>query len=225
MAIPRFVEELENSSGMKLQLKINDNHSTMLSVKWEPDCTKVSLHRMFLQAPRNVMDSLACYLKREDEMISSSIKSFIEENVQKLDYSHLLDKKKMYTQGNLYNLQKIYDDLNEEYFHGKLKLSITWFGKRYQRNKTRVTFGLYHESLKLIKIHYMLDSPSFPEYLIYYIVYHEMLHHVCPSYYDKEGLHRIHSKEFKQKEELFKHYQLAQDWIRKNGINLFAETD
>lgn len=225
MASPRFVQKLENSSGMKLQLKINDNHSTMLSVKWEPHYTKVSLHRMFLQAPPKIMNSLACYLKREDEMISPAIKSFIEENVQKLDYSHLLDKKKMYTQGNIYNLQKIYEDLNEEYFAGKLKLSITWFGKKNQRNRKQITFGLYHESLKLIKIHCMLDSPSFPEYLVYYIVYHEMVHHVCPSYYDQEGVHRIHSKEFKQKEELFRHYHLAQEWIKKNGINLFAVLD
>ena len=39
-----FQERLENSVGSKLRLKINDNRSTMLSVKWDPDCTKVSLH-------------------------------------------------------------------------------------------------------------------------------------------------------------------------------------
>lgn len=224
MAMPGFQQELENSSGLRLKLKINDNRSTMLSVKWEPDCTKVSLHRMFLQAPQNVMDALACYLKQEDKIIAPKIRSFIEENIQKMDYSHLLDRKKIHSQGNVYNLQKIYDDLNREYFHGKLNLTITWFGKpSHPRNRNRITFGLFYASLKLIKINRMLDSPSFPEYLLYYIVYHEMVHHICPSYFDEEGIHRIHSREFIQQEKKFRYYHLAQSWIKENYSSLFAD--
>ncbi len=92
-----FQEQLENSAGMKLHLKINDNRSTMLSVKWEPDCTKVSLHRMFLQAPQNVMQALACYLRGEHKNISPSIKAYIEDNLQKLDYSYQRDLSNLQT--------------------------------------------------------------------------------------------------------------------------------
>ena len=67
----------------------------------------------------------------------------------------------------------------------------------------------------------MLDSPSFPDYLVSYVVYHEMVHNVCPSYFDENGFHQIHSKEFKKKEEEFRYYDLAQDWIKKNRENLF----
>ena len=31
----------------------------MLSVKWEPSCTRLSLHKFFLKAPKNVMEGLA----------------------------------------------------------------------------------------------------------------------------------------------------------------------
>ena len=78
-------KQLEDSSGIKLKLRINDNRSTMLSVKWEPDGAKVSLHRIFLDAPRNVMDALACYLKREDRIIAPTVKAFIEDRLKKLD--------------------------------------------------------------------------------------------------------------------------------------------
>jgi hypothetical protein len=225
MALTILQKKLESSSGLKLKLTINDNRSTMLSVKWEPDCTKVSLHRIFLQAPKNVMEALACYLRREDKIIAPSVKAFIEANLQKLDYSHLLDRKKLCSQGSVYNLQKIYNGLNEEYFQGKLNLLITWFGKPMQRNRSRVTFGLYYDPLRLIKINRLLDHPSFPDYLISYVIYHEMLHHVCPAYFDDKGQHHIHSKEFKEKEVKFRYYDLAQNWIKEHQTYFFAELD
>ena len=221
MALLSLQEELESIAGKKLKVKINDNRSTMLSVKWEPDCTKVSLHRMFLNAPQNIMEELACYLRQESQIISPSVRAFIEDNLKKLDYSHTLNRGKLYQQGNVYNLQNIYNEINHEYFRGKLNLFITWFGKPNQRNRSRVTFGLYHDPLRLIKIHRILDTPSFPDYFISYVIYHEMLHHVCPAYVDEKGLNRVHSKEFKEKETLFRHFDLAQAWIKEHQAFLF----
>lgn len=222
-SITLFQEELEEDLGKKLELKINDNRSTMLSVKWEPDRTKVSLHRMFLKAPQNIMDALACYIRQEDESIHPKVKDFIEKGVHKLDYSKEIDQKKLYHIGHVYNLKKIYDDINREYFNGRLQLSITWFGKSLQKNKKRVTFGLYHDAMKLIKIHRMLDSPNFPDYFVAYVVYHEMVHHVCPAYVDEKGISRIHSKEFKEMESKFKYFHLAEKWIQENQGNFFWE--
>lgn len=223
MAASTFQEQVENLSGVKLKLKINDNRSTMLSVRWEPDYTKVSLHRMFLQAPQNVMQSLACYIRREHKIISRDIKVFIENGLKELDYSHTVDKSKLCNQGNYYNLKELFDEINKEYFNEKLDLFITWFGKPSQRNKSRVTFGLYHDQLKLIKINRFLDNPSIPKYVISYVIFHEMLHHVCPSYVDEKGLHRVHNKEFKTQEVCYKHYDLAQKWIKKHKVNLFTK--
>lgn len=214
-------KDLELRSGLKLKLKINNNRSTMLSVKWLPDCTQVSLHRMFLQAPKNVMEALACYLRRKNQPIAPSVRAFIEDNLKVLDYSHVLDRSKLYSQGNVYNLKQIYDELNEEYYDSKLNLSITWFGKPWQKPRTRLTFGLYHDSLRLIKINRLLDSPSFPDYLVKYVVFHEMVHHVCPAYMGENGYQHIHSKEFKAEEARFRHIALAERWIKENQANFF----
>ncbi len=214
-------KKLENRAGIKLDLKINDNRSTMLSVKWGVKSAQVSLHRMFLDAPKNIMDSLACYLRKEEKVISPSIRVFIEQNLKKIDYSHQLKASSLYTQGNVYNLQEIYDALNRQYFGNQLKLGITWFGKVAQRRKSRVTFGLYCSVLKLIKINRLLDTPSLPEYVISYIMYHEMLHHVCPSYSGENGHYYVHTKEFKAREKLYHHYALAQRWIKDNNKSFF----
>lgn len=216
-----FQERLENSSGRKLKLKINDNRSTMLSVKWEPDGAKVSLHRIFLEAPKNVMDALACYLRQEETIIGPTVKAFIEDNLKNLDYSHQLDRSKMYSQGHVYNLLKVYNDLNREYFNDKINLHITWFGKAIQKGSSRVVFGLYYDQSRLIKINRLLDSPSFPDYFVSYVVYHEMLHHVCPSYFDHKGQNQIHTKEFKAREVEYQHYDLAQTWIKENQASFF----
>lgn len=214
-------EALEFHSGKRIQLKINDNHSTMLSVKWESHCTKVSLHRMFLQAPQNIMEALACYIKKKNEKISPNIKSFIDDNVKKLDYSHLIDPTHLSIEGKIYHLEHIFKDVNDEYFSGTLPLRITWFGHPDQRNRSKITFGLYFDPLKLIKVHRMLDNTFFPEYLVRFVVYHEMLHYVCPAYRDLSGIQRIHSKEFKMKEREFKQYHCVQKWLKENRKCLF----
>lgn len=221
ISLASFQQEIELQSRKKLDLKINDNCSTMLSVKWEPDRTKVSMHRIFLQAPQNVMDALSCYILQEHKLMAPTIRAFIEEKVRTLDYSHTLNLSKLYTQGNVYNLQKIYDRVNDEYFCGKIDLKMTWFGKPSQRNRSRFTFGLYVDTLKLIKIHTCLDSPAVPDYFISYVVYHEMLHHVYPAYIDEEGIRRVHGEQFKEKEKEFRYYALAKDWLQEHREHLF----
>lgn len=215
-----FFQSLERK-GIKLQLKINDNRQTMLSVKWEPHQTKVSLHRMFLSAPQNVMQALACYIKREHKTIAPEIKAFIEARRSKLDYSHAVDTNKLQTKGRVYDLEAIYNRLNSHYFNDSLQLLITWFGNSSLKHRSHCSLGLYYDILKLVKIHRFLDNNSVPEYVVEFIIFHEMLHAVCPAYIDERGVHRIHSEEFKEREESFYCYKEATDWIRKHQIHFF----
>ena len=46
-----------------INLKINQNHSTMLSVRSEKKAVRVSLHQMFLKAPEPVVDALSRFIK------------------------------------------------------------------------------------------------------------------------------------------------------------------
>lgn len=224
MALLELKKQLEKGNKNRIALKINDNRSTMLSVRWDPKekYTHVSVHRMFLDAPRNIMEKLACYVRQEQKDISHEVRAYIETRLQTLDYSHELDAKRLYTQGIVYNLQSIYDQLNREYFEGALNLRLTWYGRLSKKSRKQVTFGLYHHPLKLIKVHRLLDTPFFPDYVVQYVVYHEMLHHISPSYFDEKGQHHIHSKEFKQLEERFAYYDLAQSWIKAHTDHLFS---
>lgn len=228
MSLGMLQREIEVAVKKKLKLKINNNRSTMLSVKWEPDCTKVSLHRMFLEAPKNIMTDLACHIQKENSDVSPNVRAFIQEKLRALDFSDSLIKEDLVTQGEFYDLQEIYAALNKEYFNHEVDLLITWYGKLYPSNKSKVTFGLYQEQLRLIKIHRMMDRshrfirrPFFPDFFVSYVVFHEMLHHVCPCYIDHNGRTSIHTKEFKRREREFKDYEKAKAWMERNRDHFF----
>lgn len=221
MSILTLQREIEETVKKKVKLRINDNRSTMVSVKWEPDCTRVSMHRMFLEAPKNIMDALACHIQTENSNLCPSVKAFIEEKLTTFDYSSKLNENNLCTKGQVYDLQALYDEVNEKYFDGELGLKITWYGRKQRGRRAQVTFGLYQEATKLVKIHRMMDSTFFPEYFVKFVIYHEMLHHVCRSYYDDKGNHRVHTDEFKKREQEFEHFELANLWMNKNYNNFF----
>lgn len=221
MTLSAFQQQIELSSGKKLKLTINDNRSTMLSVKWEPDCTKVSLHRIFLNAPENVMQSLACYIDKRQKSVAPPVKAFISEKIKGMDYSRTIPRNRLEHQGEVYNLLDIYNKLNREYFDDRLNLNITWFGSRTNRNKNQITFGLYCDTMKLIKISRLLDTQKFPDYIITFIIYHEMLHHAFPPYVNAKGLNSVHHSEFKSRETEFKEFRRAKSWFKAHQSALF----
>lgn len=218
--LTEFKKDLELSLKNRVNLRINDNRSTMLSVKWERGCTNVSMHRFFLDAPKNIMDELACYIKKEHKCLAPTLKSFIENCVNSLDYTHELSMSHLVSRGVVHHLNLMMEEVNQQYFQGRLNLNITWFNHQQKRNRSQFTFGLYHHLLRLIKINRCLDRPDVPKYLISYVIYHEMLHHVYPSYCDSKGRRKVHHQEFKSMERQFHDYDKAVAWIEENRERL-----
>src|SRR5581483_5827382 len=194
---------------------------TMVSVKWEPHRTKVSLHRMFQSAPDHVMQALGSYIRKEDKSISSEIREFIDKNLSRFDYSHLINTEELKDKGAVYDLKAIYDKINKMYFKSSLDLRITFFGNGSHKKRTRCTLGLYYDTLKLIKIHRLLDDYMIPEYVVEFVVFHEMLHAICPASIDEKGMYRVHGAQFKKLEERFYAYDKATEWLKKNQANFF----
>ncbi len=215
------LQELQNLVGKKLAIRINDNRSTMVSVKWEPDMTRVSLHRMFLSAPFDIRYALAKYLKGDDKQLAPSVKAYIEESMPLMDYAKRLDLSSLAPFGTVYDLKDIYFELNEEYFDSKLALHITWFGNHVPTNRRKCSLGLFLSPCKLIKIHRLLDHVHIPPFVLHFVVYHEMLHAVCPIKIDERGYAKIHSAEFRKKEVEFREYAKAQQWLKANQDNFF----
>lgn len=122
----------------------------------------------------------------------------------------------LYPIGMTYNLLEIFDHINAEYFDKKLSLPITWFGNPLREAKSKRTLGSYHFDTGLIRIHRLLDHPYFPPYFISYIVYHEMLHSVCPPLKRRRKGRRVHHSRFEEMEKAFSDYHLATEWEKKH---------
>lgn len=220
-----FKKRLSKYLNIELDLVINENRCTMLNLlEKKRDWARLSVHKMFLDAPDPVISAIAHYVRgtRKDKQSQNLVlRGFIQQNLPRFDYSHLLDKKKLASIGKIYDLKEIYHQVNKTYFANQLDLKITWYGQTGRRNRSRVTFGQYHDALRLVKIHRMLDDPFFPYFFVCFVVYHEMLHHVVPGFVDEKGFYCTHGEEFKQKERQFRHYEAAIEWEKKHRQYFF----
>lgn len=209
-----FVSHLRRHTGMNLKVHINENRSTMINLRREGrDRAVVSIHKMFLSAPQRILDALVQYIKGKTTAVRKEINSFISEHYTRLDYTQELDPSKLVTKGQVYDLEEIYRFINKSYFGGKLNLNITWYGRTNLRSRQAATFGLYVDPLKLVKIHRRLDHAKVPYYVVAFVVYHEMLHHVCPAKVGGNGRNQIHTNEFRRMEEQFLYYEQAKAWV------------
>lgn len=220
--IQSFHQRLEQLSGRKLLLRLNQNRTTYLSITPCTSVLKVSLHQAFLQAPMSVVQALGSYLKGKGRQVRSVIRHFIEDFLQGKDFSHQIDRSKLQAQGRFFDLTEVYSGLNETFFDGQVDLGITWFGRQKKYRSKQVTLGLYYDTLRVVKIHKLLDQAAVPRFVVDYVAYHEMLHHVYPPYRDEKGRNRIHHKEFQEAERSFPRYKEANEWIAANKQLLFA---
>ncbi|MGQ0543006.1 MAG: SprT-like domain-containing protein [Blastocatellia bacterium] len=115
------------------------------------------------------------------------------------------------TQGDVYDLDKVFDALNGRYFGGKLKKpELTWSARRTYR-----ILGHHDATHDTVVISKSLDSPDTPKYVLEYVVFHEMLHIHHPTVHHN-GRRYNHTPAFRRDEQKFKYYEEAELWIERN---------
>ena len=205
-----FEERLHSYLPYRLQLVFNENRSTVLSI-----CKhRFSIHRLFLDAPEEVIKELARYAR--GKKTKPALRRYIQ--LARYETDHKIE---LEPQGEVYDLAEIRDELNGNYFDSKLDVQIGWFGKEKKRRR-HITFGQYMNDLKAIKIHKLLDDPFYPRFFVAFVVYHEMLHAVIPGYHDERGHYRLHGPEFKAREKEFHAYRRARQWEKANREKIFG---
>jgi len=222
MQLERLKSNFRNQ-GIDVEFAINNNRRTFLSASWDENKVKVSLHNIFLKAPEDIFFALEQFIGNKKDNSLNKIKAFVEEESHSLDYSSRVKEHNLRHQGTVYNVKKIYDELNERYFEGAHKSFISWYGKKNQKNSFHTSLGLYYDTLRLIKVHRLLDREEVPQEVIEYVVYHEMLHAVCKPFVNEKGEVRAHTAEFKAKERNFHHFQEAEEWIKYNKMSFFKD--
>ncbi len=115
------------------------------------------------------------------------------------------------TQGESYDLNEIFDDLNVKYFGRKLaKPVLSWSARRTYR-----ILGHHDATHDTIVISRSLDSADTPRYVVEAVLFHEMLHVHHPTVHHN-GRRYNHTPAFRRDEEKFEHFDKAERWIENN---------
>lgn len=114
------------------------------------------------------------------------------------------------TQGSIYDLEEVFEDLNRRFFFGLLaRPQLTWSNHRSRR-----LLGHYDPAHNAIVISKIFDHPRIPRYAIEYLLYHEMLHLKYPV--KLRGSRRcVHGPEFQEEEKLFPELSRALQFLKQ----------
>ena len=111
-------------------------------------------------------------------------------------------------QGRHFDLQALFDRLNREYFAGKLARPRIGWSKRSWRRQ----FGCYDPGPNQIVLNRRMDRPGIPQFVVEYVLFHEMLHVKHPA--RRSGCTLVsHSREFRGEERRFADFAMARKYL------------
>lgn len=111
--------------------------------------------------------------------------------------------------GDCYDLEAIFDELNQAHFHGLMAQPLLGWSRR----PSRVMLGHYDPSHNAIIVSRLLDGRDVPRLAVEYILFHEMLHLRFPV--EHRGARRcVHTREFKTAEKQFPRLKEAQQVLK-----------
>lgn len=117
--------------------------------------------------------------------------------------------------GDVYDLVSIFDELNYEYFSGRIEPpTLSWSAKRTFR-----ILGHHDRTHGHISISRSLDDRQVPRFVVEYVMFHEMLHIVHPAKI-VGGRRYNHTPEFRRDEKRFRSFTAANEWIEQNAAKM-----
>ena len=111
-------------------------------------------------------------------------------------------------QGAHHDLTQLFDSLNQRHFSGELpRPHIAWSSRSWRRQ-----FGSYDPGPNQIVLNRRMDRPGIPQFVVEYVLYHEMLHMKHPT--RRSGCSLIsHSPEFRAEEKRYEHFHAARKFL------------
>ncbi len=118
-------------------------------------------------------------------------------------------------QGSFYDLDEIFDALNQTYFRNSLPKPILSWSSR----KTYRILGHHDSTHETVIVSRSLDDKKVPRFVVEYVVFHEMLHIFHPTIH-RNGRRFNHTPAFRRNERKFQYFEEAESWIERNVKHL-----
>jgi len=113
--------------------------------------------------------------------------------------------------GRHHNLEPLFARLNDAYFNGALEPPRLGWSARAWKSQ----LGCFDPAVGQILLNRHLDKPSVPEYVVAYVLYHEMLHVKHPVKFER-CRRKSHSSAFRKEEKRFADYDRAIKFLDGN---------
>jgi hypothetical protein len=115
--------------------------------------------------------------------------------------------------GKNYDLGSLFSELNQRYFKGMLERPVLSWSPR----PTRRVLGHHDHVHGAIVISRTLDHPAIPQFVVEYVLYHEMLHVQHPPRV-ASGRTVYHGRAFREEERRFERFDEALKWMEKLAV-------
>lgn len=173
----------------------------------------ITLHEGYIGAPDDVIQTLVQSLfSRSAKKGSSPAKAYSagEEFTEiALSLASMCNNDPIHAAGSAFHLQEVFERVNRTYFKGKMPAPrLTW-----SKALTRRKMGHYQPSTDTVLISLTLDNPRTPDFLIDFVMYHELLHKQLGMKV-VGGRRYAHTRAFRCAERRFTHYDEAQKILR-----------
>lgn len=177
---------------------------------------KMVAHEGFIHAPQDVLESLVQSLHHPQNTAHvARIRTYADSH-EFIRYARQLatSRLEMHSQSSgLYqNLQTIFERVNGRYFDNQLQMpQLSW-----STSLTYRKYGHYQPSTDSLMLSVSLDDAKIPEYVLDFVMYHELLHKHL-GFYSRNGRRISHHTEFRKHEIMFPQYEQAQIYLEKLG--------
>ncbi len=184
-------------------LTVTRNRISMASVRFPRSGAIVRLHEAFLSAPDDVLLALRAYLRTRRRADWTTVAAFAR--TIRADRHHPVRIPRLESQGQVYDLGAIADEVNRVFFAGRVVCKVGWGRERPRRRRARwwrgrsIRYGSWDATTRTVRVHPLLDDSRVPREFVRYIMFHEMLHAVVPGE-RRGGRLNHHPREFRMLE-------------------------
>jgi hypothetical protein len=202
--------ELEERLGV-VDLVVTDNRRRMLSSRRKKHRQEIRVHHMFVGADAETVDAIADLAAGNTEA-RAFLQEYVADNRDEIRMRP--SESELRTSGEFIELSDVLDSARGLLgSHDLDDIKITW-GRRSRGTKS-IRLGSFDFERRLVRVHPALDRDWVPRFFVEYIVYHELVHAVCPPEAG-ESRRRVHTEEFRDLERRFPKYQEAVEWESAN---------
>ena len=193
-------------------VQVNANRSRVISMRRDDGTLHLSVHWSVLDAT----DDLVALLKRRDPEARARILDRYQPGPDAVAAAAV-------AAGRHHHLTPLFEAERAARFEAPLSLDYGWGRRaRHRRPLKTLRLGSYRDTPPRITIHPVLDHATVPEFMVQFVLFHEMLHAAIPPTRSPGGRRVLHGPDFRARERAHPDYERASRWEHDNLVALLT---